>query len=154
MATRKLGLPAEIAQQKVEILATMNVIVVDVEHLVDAIKLHRLYGLSFWDCLILHCAKAVGYPDCCQKTCRTADRSKVLPSRTHSPSSPWTRSPRRPSGELWPVCCVVARSNTSSIPRFAPAVCNPFQSLRMEALLVSWSGRRKKRHSEQRRVTM
>jgi predicted nucleic acid-binding protein len=62
VATRKLGLPAEIAQQKVEILATMNVIVVDVEHVVEAIKLHRLYGLSFWDCLILHCAKAAGCP--------------------------------------------------------------------------------------------
>jgi len=36
VATKKLGLPAEIAQQKVEILATLNVIVVDVEHVVEA----------------------------------------------------------------------------------------------------------------------
>jgi len=58
VATRKLGLPADIAQKKVEILATMPVIAIDVDHVVEAIKLHRLYGFSFWDCLILHCAKA------------------------------------------------------------------------------------------------
>lgn len=62
VATRKLGLPAEIAQKKVEILATMTVIAIDVEHVVEAIKLHRLYGFSFWDCLVLHCAKVAGCP--------------------------------------------------------------------------------------------
>jgi predicted nucleic acid-binding protein len=60
VATRKLQTPAEIAQHKVEILAAMNVISVDVEHIVEAIKLHRLYGFSFWDSLILQCAKAAG----------------------------------------------------------------------------------------------
>jgi predicted nucleic acid-binding protein len=60
VATRKLGLPAETVQQKIEILSTMAVIVVDVEHIVEAIKLHRLYGFSFWDCLVLRCAKAAG----------------------------------------------------------------------------------------------
>jgi predicted nucleic acid-binding protein len=62
VATRKLGLPAEIAQKKVEILATMTVIAVEVGHVVEAIKLHRLYGFSFWDCLILYCAKVAGCP--------------------------------------------------------------------------------------------
>ena len=62
VATRKLGLPAEIAQKKVEVLATMTVIAIGVEHVVEAIKLHRLYGFSFWDCLILHCAKVAGCP--------------------------------------------------------------------------------------------
>ena len=62
VATRKLGLPAEIAQKKVEILATMAVIAIDVDRVVEAIKLHRLYGFSFWDCLVLHCAKAAGCP--------------------------------------------------------------------------------------------
>jgi predicted nucleic acid-binding protein len=62
VATRKLGLSAEIAQKKVEILATMTVIAIDVEHVVEAIKLHRLYGFSPWDCLILHYAKAAGCP--------------------------------------------------------------------------------------------
>jgi predicted nucleic acid-binding protein len=62
VATKKLGMSAEIAQQKVEILATMAVVVVDVEHIAEAIKLHRLNRLSFWDCLILRCAKAAGCP--------------------------------------------------------------------------------------------
>jgi predicted nucleic acid-binding protein len=60
VATRKLGLPAETVQKKLEILSTMAVIVVDVEHIVESIKLHRLYGLNFWDCLVLRCAKAAG----------------------------------------------------------------------------------------------
>lgn len=60
VATRKLGLPAESVQKKIEILSSMAVIVVDVEHIVEAIKLHRLYGFSFWDCLVLRCAKAAG----------------------------------------------------------------------------------------------
>jgi predicted nucleic acid-binding protein len=62
VATRKLGLSAEIAQKKVEVLASMTVIAIDVEHVLEAIKLHRLYGFSFWDCLILYCAKAAGCP--------------------------------------------------------------------------------------------
>lgn len=62
VATKKLGLPAEIAQKKVEILATMTVLAIEVQHVVEAIKLHRLYGYSFWDCLILHCAKTAGCP--------------------------------------------------------------------------------------------
>ena len=60
VATRKLGLPAESVQKKVEILSAMAVIVVDVEHIMEAIKLHRLYGFSFWDCLVLRCAKVAG----------------------------------------------------------------------------------------------
>lgn len=48
VATRKLGLSGEIVQKKVEIVATMAVIVVDVERIVEAIKLHRLYRFSFW----------------------------------------------------------------------------------------------------------
>ena len=62
VATRKLSLSAEIAQKKVEILATMTVIAIETEHVVEAIKLHRLYGFSFWDCLILHCAKTAKCP--------------------------------------------------------------------------------------------
>jgi predicted nucleic acid-binding protein len=60
VATKKLGVSAESVQKKIELLATMAVIVVDVEHIVEAIKLHRLYGFSFWDCLVLRCAKAAG----------------------------------------------------------------------------------------------
>jgi predicted nucleic acid-binding protein len=60
VATRKLGLPAESVQKRIEILSAMPAVVVDVEHIVEAIKLHRLYGFSFWDCLVLRCAKATG----------------------------------------------------------------------------------------------
>jgi len=60
VATKKLGLPADAVQKKTEILSTLAVIVVDVEHIVEAIKLHRLYGFSFWDSLVLRCAKAAG----------------------------------------------------------------------------------------------
>ena len=34
-------------------------------------------------------------------------------------SNPWRKSPRRRSGRLWPVCCVLPRLNTPSIRRFA-----------------------------------
>jgi len=60
VATKKLGLPAETVQKKMEIFSTLTVIVVDVEHIVEAIKLHRLYGFSFWESLVLRCAKAAG----------------------------------------------------------------------------------------------
>jgi predicted nucleic acid-binding protein len=60
VATTKLGVPAEIAQKKVELLTSMAVIAIDVQHVLEAIKLHRLYGFSFWDCLILYCAKVAG----------------------------------------------------------------------------------------------
>jgi predicted nucleic acid-binding protein len=60
VATKKLGLPAETVQKRIEILSTVAVIVVDVEHILEAIKLQRLYGFSFWDCLVLRCAKAAG----------------------------------------------------------------------------------------------
>jgi predicted nucleic acid-binding protein len=59
-ATKKLGLPAETVQKKIEVLSILPVVVVDVEHITEAIKLHRLYGFSFWDCLVLRCAKAAG----------------------------------------------------------------------------------------------
>ncbi len=60
VATRKLGLAAEIAQRKVELLAALTVVTLEVSHVLEAIKLHRLYQLSFWDALILHAAKTAG----------------------------------------------------------------------------------------------
>jgi predicted nucleic acid-binding protein len=60
VATKKLGVPTESVQKKIEILSSLAVIAVNVEHIIEAIKLHRLYGFSFWDCLILRCAKAAG----------------------------------------------------------------------------------------------
>ena len=60
VATRKLGLSATVAHEKVELLATLAVVAIEVKHVLEAIKLHRLHKLSFWDCLILAGAKAAG----------------------------------------------------------------------------------------------
>lgn len=60
VATRKLSVTAEAAQKKVEILAGLVAVTVDAEHVVESIKLHRLYALSFWDALIVHAARRAG----------------------------------------------------------------------------------------------
>jgi predicted nucleic acid-binding protein len=60
VATRKLSVPAEVAQKKVEILAALVAVTIDAEHVVESIKLHRLYNLSFWDALIVHAARRAG----------------------------------------------------------------------------------------------
>lgn len=60
VVTRKLGIPAEIAQQKVQLMATLSVISIDVSHIIEGIKLHRLYSLSFWDALVIQAARLGG----------------------------------------------------------------------------------------------
>ncbi len=60
VTTRKLGVPAEAAQQKVRLLAAMDVVRIDVPDVLAAIDLHRLHSLSFWDALILRCATLGG----------------------------------------------------------------------------------------------
>jgi predicted nucleic acid-binding protein len=60
VATRKLKVPADITQRKVELLSNLPVIVIDVVHIIEAIKLHRLYSLSFWDALIVQAARIAG----------------------------------------------------------------------------------------------
>jgi len=57
VATRKLRIPPDVAQQKVHLMASMSVIAIDVAHIIEAIKLHRLYSLSFWDALIIQAAR-------------------------------------------------------------------------------------------------
>jgi predicted nucleic acid-binding protein len=56
-ATRKLGLAAEIAQQKVELIARAKVIRFESLDVITAIELHRLARISFWDALIVHAAR-------------------------------------------------------------------------------------------------
>jgi predicted nucleic acid-binding protein len=58
--TRKLSVTAEAAQKKVEVLAALVAVTIDVDHIVESIKLHRLYSLSFWDALIVHAARRAG----------------------------------------------------------------------------------------------
>lgn len=60
VATRKLGVPAEVAQQKVEVLARLDVVVVRPDMILAAIDLCRLRRLSFWDALVIKCAASSG----------------------------------------------------------------------------------------------
>lgn len=58
--TRKLSLPLQVAQRRVEIFASAKVIRFEVTDLVAAIELHRLTHISFWDALIVHAARSSG----------------------------------------------------------------------------------------------
>lgn len=60
VATRKLHVPPDMAQRKVELLANLAVVAIDVAHIIDAIKLHRLYALSFCDALVVQAARLGG----------------------------------------------------------------------------------------------
>lgn len=59
-ATRKLGVPVEIARRKVELLSTLNLVILDGQDALGAIDLHRLHGFSFWDALIVRAAMKAG----------------------------------------------------------------------------------------------
>lgn len=60
VATRKLGLSSESAQRRIELYSKLDVVVLDVERILSAIKLHRLNALSFRDALIVQAAIASG----------------------------------------------------------------------------------------------
>lgn len=60
VATRKLSVPGDAAQKRVEILAALVAVTIDAGHVIESIKLHRLYNLSFWDALIIHAARRAG----------------------------------------------------------------------------------------------
>ena len=59
-ATRKLGVPSEIAQRKVELMCAMMVVRFSEKDVVAAIELHRLRRISFWDAMIVHAARVAG----------------------------------------------------------------------------------------------
>ena len=59
-ATLKLGVAPEIARRKVELLARLDVVTIEPSLVLDAIDLHRLHSLSFWDALIVQAAAASG----------------------------------------------------------------------------------------------
>ena len=59
-ATRKLGVPAAVAREKVSIFSHFEVALIAVDDVFAAIDLHRLHQISFWDGLILRCALASG----------------------------------------------------------------------------------------------
>ncbi len=60
IATGKLGIDAAVARRKVELLATMDLVRVDLAMIVAAIDLTRLHALSFWDALVLRAAATAG----------------------------------------------------------------------------------------------
>jgi predicted nucleic acid-binding protein len=60
VTTRKLSVAAEAAQKKVELLTALVAVTIDADHIIEGIKLHRLYSLSFWDALIVHAARRAG----------------------------------------------------------------------------------------------
>jgi predicted nucleic acid-binding protein len=55
--TRKLGVDAALAQQKVEVLARERIVRLNEYDVIAAIELHRLRRISFWDALIVHAAR-------------------------------------------------------------------------------------------------
>ena len=59
-ATRKLKVPADKAQQKVEIMARCRVVRLESADVIGAIELHRLSQISFWDALIVQAARLSG----------------------------------------------------------------------------------------------
>ena len=60
VATRKLAVSAELAQQKVEVLARGPIVRFTPGDVISAIELHRLARISFWDALVVHAARIAG----------------------------------------------------------------------------------------------
>lgn len=56
-ATRKLGVPLETAQRKIELLGSQEIIIVNHEDILRAIDLQRLHQFFFWDALIIRAAQ-------------------------------------------------------------------------------------------------
>jgi predicted nucleic acid-binding protein len=59
-ATRKLGVPAPVAKEKVRIFAHFATVFVSVDDVLAAIDLHQLHKLNFWDSLIVRTALTSG----------------------------------------------------------------------------------------------
>lgn len=60
VATRKLGLDAELARRRVELYSRLEVVTLSAVDLLAAIDLHRLYRFSIWDALIVRAALVAG----------------------------------------------------------------------------------------------
>jgi len=58
--TRKLQVDARDARRRVELLSRFDVVVPEPRDVLAAIDLHRLHGISFWDAMIVRCAKQAG----------------------------------------------------------------------------------------------
>ena len=60
VATRKLGVSADIARAKIEIFGRLDVATIDMPTILGAIDIHRLHDVSFWDGLIIQAARSAG----------------------------------------------------------------------------------------------
>jgi len=58
--TRKYGVDASAARRKVELFAAFDVVEPVLSDVLAAIDLHRLHHLSYWDALVIHCARRAG----------------------------------------------------------------------------------------------
>ncbi|UCF20752.1 MAG: PIN domain-containing protein [Gemmatimonadota bacterium] len=56
-ATRKLGVPAEIARRKVELFARLDLVICGLHDILGAIDIQRLHRIGFWDALIVRAAR-------------------------------------------------------------------------------------------------
>jgi predicted nucleic acid-binding protein len=57
---RKLGVPAQDARRKVELLSRFDLISIQLDDILAAIDLHRLHRISFWDALVVRAALRSG----------------------------------------------------------------------------------------------
>ena len=61
VATCKLGVSADIIQSRIEVLLRgCHLVRLTGPDLVDAIELHRLHSVSFWDSLVVQAARSAG----------------------------------------------------------------------------------------------
>ncbi|QED28162.1 PIN domain-containing protein [Microvenator marinus] len=63
VSTRKLGIDPAVAEKKVKLLGAFEVVAIRIEMIHEAIHLHRLESVSFWDALIVTAAQTAN----CQK---------------------------------------------------------------------------------------
>ena len=58
--TRKYGLDLGTARQKVKLFAEFDTVEPNLADVLAAIDMHRLHNLSYWDALVVHCARSAG----------------------------------------------------------------------------------------------
>jgi predicted nucleic acid-binding protein len=59
-ATRKLGMDPVVARRRLEIFSRFDLVEPRLNDVLAAIDLHRLNQISYWDALIVHCARMSG----------------------------------------------------------------------------------------------
>jgi len=58
--TRKLGLDPGVARRRLEVFSRFDLVEPRLSDVLAAIDLHRLHHISYWDALIIHCARISG----------------------------------------------------------------------------------------------